>query len=729
MGGRLPRLVPGILLAMAMLLGVGLVLDRAFPLPLGRFLDRSSLVVARDGSWLRAFPADDGRWRMLTRPDQVPDLFLDLLVAAEDRRFFLHPGVDPLALGRAFQQWATRGEVVSGGSTLTMQVAKLIDPQPRTLGAKAVEMFRALQLTLHHGRNEVLAMWLTLAPFGGDLEGVRSASLAWFGKEPSMLGPAEIALLVTMPRSPERLRPDRYPAAARAARDGLIARLQVQGALTADTAAAATAMPVPRHRRPLPMRAPHLSERLVARLAPGDDELPTTLDPALQDGVERLLRAAAATLSPPIGAAAVVVEQDSGSVRAWAGSTDYFDRLRHGMVDHVTAVRSPGSTLKPFAYGLAFDRFLAHPATVVHDEPRRFADYAPDNFDDGFSGEVTVAQALQRSLNLPAVTMLERLGPIGFVQALDDAGLPLRLADGQQPGLPVILGGVGVTLLDLVAGYGAIAADGRLRAPRVLSDAPTDAGRPLLSPAAAAALRTILGGVPQASGARPDRVLAYKTGTSFRYKDGWAVGFDGRHVAGVWVGRSDAASCGRACTGQGGAAPLLARIFDLVDPVPLRPPPPGSPFQGAAPASLARLAGPDSPMAGQGPPLRLEFPADGAVLDVAADVPIPLRARGGTVPYRWYVEGRPIAGLPGRRRAAVWREHAPGWSEITVVDAAGRSARARVRLAVPWSGRAVRAHLEFPGGAEHGVPEGVPGQEALQGVVLGGRQDQEGEAR
>lgn len=677
------RLVLPLSLGMAAVLAAVLLLDRLFPLPLGRYLDRSPLVVAEDGSWLRAFPAKDGRWRLLTRPDQVPPLFLDLLVAAEDKRFFLHPGVDPLALLRASLQRLIRGEVVSGGSTLTMQVAKLLDPQPRTLRAKLFEIFRALQLTVHHGRSEILAMWLTLAPFGGDLEGVRAASLAWFGKEPASLTPAEMALLATLPRSPERLRPDRHPGRARAARDALIARLHAQSVLDTDTAAAATATPVPSRRRPLPMRAPHLTERLLAQDPDNRaDQWRTTLDPALQDGLERLLLAGAASLPVPVNAAAVLIEHDSGTVRAWAGSSAYFDRRRQGMIDHVRAIRSPGSTLKPFVYGLAFDRFLAHPGSILRDEPRVFSDYAPDNFDEGFSGEVTVATALQRSLNLPAVTVLERLGPVGFVQALHDAGLPLHLEEGRAAGLPVVLGGVGTSLLDLVAAYGAIAGEGRVRTPRLLHDDPKDPGRPLFTEAAASALRTILAEVPKPAGARPGRVLAYKTGTSFRYKDGWAIGFDGRYVAGVWIGRSDAAGCGRACIGIAAAAPLLARIFDLTEPVGLRPAPSGSPFLGPAPAGLARLDDRRGQgMPGNGPPLRLEFPADAALLDVDPEVAVPLRALGGRLPYRWYVEGVPLTAT--RRHAAVWRDHAPGWNEILVVDADGRSARARVRLLAP----------------------------------------------
>ncbi|WP_322100166.1 penicillin-binding protein 1C [Geminicoccus harenae] len=725
------------LLAGAVLLagaGTIVLLDRLFPLPMARFFDRSAVVVGEDGGWLRAFPAGDGRWRLLTKPADLPPLFVELLVAAEDRRFSYHPGVDPLALGRAAFQWLRHGEVRSGGSTLTMQVAKLLEPRPRTLAAKAVELLRAVQLTVHHGRDEILAMWLTLAPFGGDLEGVRAAALAWFGKEPRTLAPAEMALLVTLPRSPEQLRPDRHPAAARRARDRLVARLARQGDLDPASAAAAVAAPVPRRRQAFPMLAPHLAERVHAQHiragdgAPPGDRLRTTLDAGLQAGLERLLGAGAATLPAPVELAALVMEHESGTVRAWAGSSAYLDRRRQGMVDHVRAIRSPGSTLKPFVYGLAFDRFLAHPQSIAVDEPRRFSDYAPENFDWGFSGDVTLREALQLSLNLPAVTVLERLGPVGFVQALRDTGVGLQLDQERPAGLPVVLGGVGMSLLDLVAGYGAIAGDGRVRPPRVLPDGMTVPGAALLTPEAAGALRAILAGAPRPAGARPRRSFGFKTGTSYRFKDGWAVGFDGRYTVGVWIGRSDAASCGRNCSGFAGAAPLLARVFDLLPETPLLPEPAASPFKDAAPPLLARL---DQPMATgtDGAPLEVEFPADRSLLDVASDVAIPLKARGGRLPLRWFVDGVPLDDTRSRRRGSWWQGHGSGWSEITVVDADGRSARAVVRIQAPSVGGGVALGGDLAGGAQHGVPERVPGQEGLDGIGGHGGQDQERVAR
>ena len=662
------------LLVALLLAGTFLVLDRTFPLPMERLRASSPVVVASDGQWLRGFPAADGRMRVRTGVDEVPPLFVQMLVGAEDRRFFWHPGVDPLALLRAAAQVARHGRVVSGGSTLTMQVAKLLEPRPRTVRAKLVEIFRALQLSLHHDKPAVLGMWLTLAPFGGDLEGVRAASLAWFGKEPALLRADEIALLVTLPRSPEQLRPDRFRKAARLARDGLLRRLARSDAIDRATATLALARPVPAERQSFPVRSPHLAERLVDRSA---ERTVTTLDAALQDGVERQLKAAVATMPAPVEVAAVIVEHASGTVRAWAGSSGWLDPTRQGMVDHVRAVRSPGSTLKPFVYGLAFDRLLVHPKTIMRDEPRHFGDYAPDNFDGGFDGDVTVAESLQRSLNLPAVNVLDRLGPVQMSQALRDAGMRLSIDDSAPPGLPIVLGGVGSTLEDLVTGFGAIAGDGRVRRLRARAADPVDPGRPLLTPAAAAALRTILSSVPKPPGARPGRVFAYKTGTSYRFKDGWAIGLDGRYVVGVWVGRSDTQGCDP-CNGRGGAAPIMARLFDLLPETPLLPGPEGNPFLAAPPAMLARFDA--GPARGSGVPLRLDFPVAGTILDPDQGAPVPLRASGGRLPYRWFVDGAPLEASASRRRETLWRAHAPGWSEIIVVDGDGAAARARIRL-------------------------------------------------
>jgi len=661
-------------------------LDRAFPPDFSRYEDRSALVLDRDGTVLRAFLATDGRWRLAARPETVSPLYLDMLLAFEDRRFRWHPGVDPLALLRAAGQLAANGHVVSGGSTLTMQAARLLEPRPRTFGAKLAEAARALQLEWRLDKDEILAIYLTLAPFGGNLEGVRAASLAWFGKEPAELRADEAALLVALPQAPARLGPDLAPARARAARDKVLARVADAGVIDATAAQEAARAPLPATRRPLPKLAPHLAERLLAE-APAE-AIRSTVDAALQARVEALAADAAGALGAEVNAAVLVVETAGRAVRAHVGSSGYFDRRRLGMLDLARAVRSPGSALKPFAYGLAFDRLLAHPATLAQDRPLRFRGYAPENFDRGFRGEVTLAEALRLSLNLPAVAVLDRLGPELFDRELRAAGIELRLDRGLRPAsLPLVLGGVGTTLEDLATLYGALADGGRVQPLARLADAAPAPARPLLGPLGAWYVAEALAEAPRPAAydaratAGKARRLAFKTGTSYGFRDAWAVGWDGAHVVAVWVGRADGQPCG-GCVGLRAAAPLMFRTFDLLPRRDLPAAAPPGALAGPAsalPPGLRRLG--ELPLAAAEPPPAIAFPDDGAVLalDGRAAPLLPLKVTGGVRPYRWLVNGRPL-GRASWRLAEHWRPDGPGYADIAVVDAAGGVASARVFL-------------------------------------------------
>lgn len=655
-------------------------LDRLFPPPLARLEDLSTVVLDREGELLRAFATSEGSWRLPITPDAVDPLYLALLLAIEDRRFFFHPGVDPLALARALFQLLRYGRVISGGSTLTMQLARLLEPRPRTLSAKFLEMARALQLEWHLGKAGVLAAYLTLVPMGGNLEGVRAASLAWFGHEPRVLSPAEAALLVALPQAPTRLRPDRFPERAQAARDRVLERGRAFGILDEADVRAARAAPIPRVRRPLPFHAPHLAERR-ARAAPAGAVVRTTVDGALQRALERLARSELDRLPPPVDLAILVVEHGSGRVRAWVGAGDWNDPHRLSKLDLVRAVRSPGSTLKPFVYGLAFDAGIAHPNTLVRDEARRFEDYSPRNFDGGFVGDVSLRTALVASLNLPAVLLAERLGPNVIAERLAAAGVQLVFARSHATaGLPLVLGGVGTRLFDLVAAYGALARDGSLRPLTDDPAAPQPEPLPLLAPESAAVLAAILAEAPRPAGMPPGtRRIAYKTGTSHRLRDGWAIGFDGGHVVGVWVGRADGAFCA-VCNGPGTAAPILFRVLALLPEVPLVLPPPRDPLLGPSPPALARLAPrplAQAPERGRGP--RITFPVEGSVIVVEPGQALPLRASGGQPPYRWLVDGHP---LPARARShPLWMPDDDGFAQLRVVDAAGRSDTVTVTVA------------------------------------------------
>ena len=659
----------------------------AFPPDLSRATDLTRTVEARDGTVLRAFLSGDGKWRFPVGPDEVDPLYLRMLFAWEDKRFPHHPGVDPLAVLRAVGQAVTAGRVVSGASTLTMQAARLLEPRPRTLAAKLIEVGRALQLEHQLGKEGVLGLYLTLAPFGGNLEGARAASLAWFGKEPARLTPSEAALLVAVPQSPERLRPDRHPRAARAARNRVLARAAERGVLEPAEAERAMAAEVPARRRDLPFLAPHLAERLAARQS-GAAVVRTTIDAGLQAALERQLALHPPAVDPRASVAAVVVENATLEVVAHVGALDYFDEARDGMVDMTTAPRSPGSTLKPLIYGLAFDRRLLHPDTWIEDRPRSFAGYRPANFDGDFRGPVRARDALAMSLNVPAVAVLARLGPVQFDTALREAGIPLvHPADLDRPSLPLALGGTGITLEHLVAAYAGIARGGRVAAPAVRLGSGPDAvpAEPLMAPFAAWHVADILRDAPRARGFLQHRAaspVAFKTGTSYGYRDAWAIGFTAEHTAGVWVGRPDGGPC-TGCVGIEAAAPILLSLFDLfpgdTGAEARRPEAVRTMVDLSAPAWLARL---DHRPRARGP--ELAFPVDGARLRLAWDddapEPVPLRVDGGRAPFVWFVNGAPVTA--DRRGNASWTPAGGGFAAVTVTDVTGRSDVAEVFVEV-----------------------------------------------
>ena len=678
-GSRRRNALVGLTVAAALVAAASLALDTAFPLPAGKGRDLSRILLANDGTALRTAIAGDDKIRLRSSVTDVDPRFVQLLIAYEDRRFAGHPGVDPLAAIRALKQWATSGEVVSGASTLTMQVARLLEPRPRTLWSKGLEMLRALQLEAHLSKEEILDLYLTLAPYGGNLEGIRAGSLAWLGKEPRQLTDAEAALLVVLPQAPSRLRPDRHPELARAARDRVLRRGVKRGVLTEHEASLAMRDGVPGVRRPFPFHAVHLADRLFATRS--GTLVRTPLESSLQIRAEALASAHAERVGPRVGVAVLVADhRDAMAVRAWVGSPDYLSVPRLGAVDMVRANRSPGSTLKPFIYGLAFDRALAHPDTRVMDAPRHFGSYAPGNFDRRYRGLVTMAEALRLSLNVPAVAVMDRLGPHRFTRALEAAGVPVSLPPGERPGLAVALGGLGLTLDKLVTLYGALASDGRVRPLRLDPDA--DATRPirLLNAGTARLVAAILEDAPPPRGAAPARLLAdtprfaAKTGTSFGFRDAWAVGVDGRYVAGVWIGRVDGTPS-PGLLGRDHALPLLRAVFGLLPIDPARKlPKPARPLSEPAPFALRKLANGSASNAPELPALVLDFPPDGVFLDLSRGGrfrPLPLRAKGAVGAVRWLVNGRLLERTP-------WHPDGPGAATITALDTLGRSASATV---------------------------------------------------
>jgi penicillin-binding protein 1C len=660
------------------------------PLPLAQAREVSTTVVDRNGKLLRAYAMADGRWRLpVDARTGVDPGYLKLLLAYEDRRFRGHAGVDPLALGRAALQLASRGHIVSGGSTITMQLARLLEPRrARSVHAKLRQMVRALEIERQLTKDQILDLYLTLAPYGGNLEGIRAASIAYFGKEPKRLSLAEAALLVALPQSPETRRLDRHPGAARAARDRVLDRMVEERQVSEEDAAQAKAVPVPRLRKPMPILAPHSADQATS-LVKDTPVIRLTLEAGLQKVLETLARDRATALGPTISVGILAVDNASGDVLARVGSPDYFDDKRAGQVDMTRAVRSPGSTLKPFIYGLAFEDGFVHPESLIDDRPIRFGSYAPENFDMTFQGTVPVRKALQLSLNVPAIALLDRVGASRLSSRLKQAGVNLVLPKDEAPGLAMGLGGVGVTLQDLVQAYSGLARLGNVRPLREIMGATDETRDPLrlMDPVAAWQVGNVLMGTPPPENA-PHNRIAFKTGTSYGYRDAWSVGFDGRMTIGVWVGRPDGAPV-PGLVGRTAAAPILFDAFARTGklPVPLPKPP-----KGVLVASNARLPLPlrrfrpvgELVRSGGEQALHIQFPLNGSRIDVAGPdgaqpQAMPVKVAGGVLPLTMLVNGVSVGEIDGRRQRLV-DPPGPGFARLTVIDATGAADTVVIRI-------------------------------------------------
>ncbi|SIS52944.1 penicillin-binding protein 1C [Roseivivax lentus] len=624
----------------------------------------------RHDALLRAFTVGDGRWRLATSLDAVDPQVIAMLIAYEDRRFRRHAGVDPLALLRAAGQALRHGRVVSGGSTLTMQVARLLeDSGTGAWSGKLRQMRLALALERHLSKDEILSLYLHLAPYGGNIEGLRAASLAWLGKEPRRLTSAEAALLVALPQAPEARRPDRHPDAARTARDRVLDRMQSAGLLTPEATRAARRDPAPTARHPMPALAPHLTAQHRA----GTGRISLSLDAGLQRRLEALVARYMAPRDPRLSAALIAADHRSGAILGYVGAPGYTDGPGRHYVDMASALRSPGSTLKPLIYALAFDRGLAHPETLLSDRPVRFGSYAPENFDGLYRGDVSAREALQLSLNIPVLHLTEALGLAHLMAALRQAGLRPALAS--EPGLATALGGLGLSLRDLTQLYAMLAAGGQAR-PLTTAPAETQAGPRILSPRAAWQVGHILSDIPPPRATGQRGAVAYKTGTSYGHRDAWALGYDGGFVVGVWIGRADGTPVPGAFGGDT-AAPLLFEAMGHLrgDAVPMPPPPADTLLLSNAelPRPLQRFADRGQARAG----LAITFPPDGAILEGTGTLPVKLE--GARPPYTLLLNGAPVAtGL--RTPQTILDAAPPGYSVLSVIDAGGRAARASILI-------------------------------------------------
>lgn len=671
----LGRLYWGVVAGLAAFV-VALGIDYLYPPPVDEPVEVSAVVYDRHGAVLRTYPVAEGRWRMRADLDRIDPDFLAALIAYEDSRFHVHRGIDPLALVRASRDSVLSGRIVSGGSTITMQLARLLEPRERTLGAKLLQMVRALQIELRLDKREILELYLTLAPYGGNLEGVRAASWAYFGREPDELTSEQVAMLIALPQSPEARRPDRRPQAAIAARGRVLDRLAGVGLASSNAARDAADDPAP-ERSAFPADAWHVSDTL-RRARPQAEDLVSTIDGRLQAMLDQHLQLAAADQGEAVQFSAVIVETQSRAVRALVGSAGR-DRPG-GWIDLTDRARSPGSTLKPFIYALAFDDGLASAGTRIADLPRRFAGYRPDNFDRRFRGEVTVAEALQHSLNVPAVTTLDGIGARRFNAALTFAGAhPERPRQaGMDSGLAVALGGAGLSVRQLAVLYAALGDGGVARPLRWFEDEPAVApGQQVVSAESADEILAILRRAPHPGGRMPASLtrgapdIAFKTGTSYGFRDAWAAGVAGEYTVIVWTGRADGAPRD-GITGREGALPLLFRIADGIEAID-----PGATTGGRE--ADGRLPLPDTMEEfGNDTAPHILFPPDGSEVWAEREGRgyVLAAQAGGRVD--WYADGLPV----GRNALGepVWTPPGPGFYSVVAIDADGRATRSRVRV-------------------------------------------------
>lgn len=687
-----------VFLALSSLAAFEVALSRLPPPPLAEAAEVSVTVLDREDRLLRAFTTDDGRWRLPVTHDKVDQRYLDILFAFEDGRFWQHGGVDARALIRAAGQFIANGRIVSGASTLTMQTARLLDQKHgRSISGKLFQMLRAVQLERQLSKHEILNLYLRLAPFGGNIEGARAASLAYFGKEPTRLSVGQAALLVALPQSPEARRPDRHSANAKRARDRVLDRAVAAGVINEAEAGRARLEKVPHKRRAFPMYAPHLAEEEVAA-HPKRDVHRLTVDRNIQAAMQRLVAERASLLGNRLSAALIAVDHTTGEIIARVDSPGLLNGDRFGAIDMTRAVRSPGSTLKPVIYGLGFERGIAHPETLIEDRPARFGSYRPENFDKTYHGTVTIREALGLSLNVPAVRVLDALGPELLVGRLRRADMKPVLPEGARPNLAVALGGLGMTMHDLAGLYASLAEGGKhVALTHVKGEAATrlltgkiadDAKHRLLSPIAAWYVTDVLRDAPAPANALAGRI-AYKTGTSYGHRDAFAVGYDGKHTIVAWVGRPDGAST-PGLIGRSAAAPMLfdafSRISEKRTKLPKAPPgtlkvsgselPPNLKRFGRATLASAQTA------TFAKDPLLIAFPPDRSEVEViggATPDPLPLKAEGGALPLTWLVDGRPIPSQ-AHRRDAFWQPSGPGFAKVQVIDADGHVDRITVRL-------------------------------------------------
>ncbi|MCU0332597.1 MAG: penicillin-binding protein 1C [Ignavibacteriaceae bacterium] len=543
------------------------VLDLAFPLPAKK--EFSKEIHAEDGTLLTAYLTSDDKWRLRTELEEVSPELIKAIIEKEDTWFYLHPGINPVSIFRALYTNLMNSETQLGASTITMQVARMLEPKNRTYINKLGELFRALQLEIKYSKEEILELYLSLLPFGGNIEGVKSASYIYFNRPPGKLSLAQSIMLAVIPNDPNSLRLDRSNEEIVKNRNYWINKFKQEKIFSSADLKDALDEPVEKNRYAIPVTAPHFSNSVKDNFK--GDILNTTLELSLQQTAENiLLRNVRRVFYKGItNGAVLIIDNRNSSVVAYCGSADFYDESSFGQVNGITAIRSPGSTLKAALYAYAFDDGNLTPLMKFADIPTDFHGYQPDNYDLKFYGNVTTEFALVNSLNIPAVKLLEQVGMNNFVVFLENCGFNQIQKQKSKLGLSMILGGCGTNLQELTRLFSAFARKGKLYQLNFILDEEEVNGEQIFSEASSYLIANILSGTSRSDIADLSNYsklpkFAWKTGTSYGKRDAWAIGFNPNYTIGVWMGNFNGVGSPN-LSGAEAAVPLLFDLFNAID--------------------------------------------------------------------------------------------------------------------------------------------------------------------
>jgi penicillin-binding protein 1C len=649
------------------------LIDKAFPLDMSRLADNSTVIYANQIP-IHVFHTQDEKLRILTQVNEVDPRYIQALLAREDQYFRLHPGINPFALVRAAYLWIRYGHIISGGSTITMQTARLLEPRPRKISSKIIECFRALQLEWHFSKNEILSIYMTLAPFGGNLEGVTAASFAYFKKSPLKLTADEIALLVALVQSPTLLRPDHHPKRAEFARNFILNLMEQKGLIENGQAQIQSQAQLPSIKTQLPREIPHLAWRLKKQ-HPHQKKIHTSINLEMQKKIEHLLQDYKSFLPVNANAAILIIDHIQNKPLVYLASRDFYNEEQHGFVDYICAYRSPGSTLKPFIYGFGFDMGLVKPDSYILDERRRFGAYSPRNFDKDIHGIVPIHEALRMSLNIPVVDILNQIGVLRFLGKLKEAGIEPQFPDSLEgPSLAVALGGMGMTLEQLVKLYAALPRGGEVMNLSYLQEDDVSIQSQILSKHASNQITNILTTTLDDE----EHPIAMKTGTSYGHRDTLVIGYDQRFVVGIWIGLPNGSPMGPVSS-RTLTVPLLTKIFKLL------------PNEQASP--VQNINNPTMTLQNFSAALNyqdlyknapvISFPIHETVIELEKDEnglkPLPLTVTGGKRPYTWMIN-EAIFVTQCWQQKQFWTPQNKGFYTVSVIDADGKTASVQVEI-------------------------------------------------